>query len=220
MIKISPSILSCDYSRMGEEFENMKNCGADWLHIDVMDGHFVPNITLGAPIVKCMRKCSDLVFDVHLMISEPKKYIPDFIKAGADVITFHIESDSPVEETIDLIRESGCVASLSVKPATPVEEVYPYLDKLGMVLVMTVEPGFGGQGFMADMMSKVKKLREEIKRRNLNVDIQVDGGVSLKTVEQCAEAGANVLVAGSAIFGSDDPKATITEMRSLAAKHF
>lgn len=220
MIKISPSILSCDYSRMGEEFENMKNCGADWLHIDVMDGHFVPNITLGAPIVKCMRKCSDLVFDVHLMISEPKKYIPDFIKAGADVITFHIESDSPVEETIDLIRESGCVASLSVKPATPVEEVYPYLDKLGMVLVMTVEPGFGGQGFMADMMSKVKKLREEIKRRNLNVDIQVDGGVSLKTVEQCAEAGANVLVAGSAIFGSDDPKVTITEMRSLAAKHF
>lgn len=220
MIKISPSILSCDYSRMGEEFENMKNCGADWLHIDVMDGHFVPNITLGAPIVKCMRKCSDLVFDVHLMISDPKKYIPDFIKAGADVITFHIESDSPVEETIDLIRESGCVASLSVKPATPVEEVYPYLDKLGMVLVMTVEPGFGGQGFMADMMPKVKKLREEIKRRNLNVDIQVDGGVSLKTVEQCAEAGANVLVAGSAIFGSDDPKVTITEMRSLAAKHF
>ena len=220
MVKISPSILSCDYSKMGEEFENMKKCGADWLHIDVMDGHFVPNITLGAPIVKCMRKCSDLVFDVHLMISDPKKYIPDFVKAGADVITFHIESDSPVEETIDLIRGSGCVASLSVKPGTPVEEVFPYLDKLGMVLVMTVEPGFGGQSFMADMMPKVKKLREEITRRGLDTDIQVDGGVSLDTVEVCAEAGANVIVAGSAVFGSSDPKATIAELRNLAAKHF
>lgn len=220
MIKISPSILSCDYSKMGEEFENMKKCGADWLHIDVMDGHFVPNITLGAPIVKCMRKCSDLVFDVHLMISDPKKYIPDFVKAGADVITFHIESESPVEETIDLIRESGCIASLSVKPGTPVEEVFPYLDKLGMVLVMTVEPGFGGQSFMADMMPKVKKLREEINRRGLECDIQVDGGVSLKTVEVCAEAGANVLVAGSAIFGSEDPKETITQLKTLAAKYF
>lgn len=220
MIKISPSILSCDYSKMGEEFENMKRCGADWLHIDVMDGHFVPNITLGAPIVKCMRKSSDLVFDVHLMISDPKKYIPDFVKAGADVITFHIESDSPVEETINLIRDSGCIAALSVKPGTPIEAVFPYLDKLGMVLVMTVEPGFGGQSFMADMMPKVKKLREEITERGLDIDIQVDGGVSLKTVEACAEAGANVLVAGSAIFGSDDPQKTILELRTLAAKYF
>lgn len=220
MVKISPSILSCDYSRMGEEFENMKKCGADWLHIDVMDGHFVPNITLGAPVVKCMRKCSDLIFDVHLMISEPQKYIPDFAKAGADVITFHIESDSPVDETIDLIKESGCVPALSVKPGTPVEEVFPYLDKLGMVLVMTVEPGFGGQSFMADMMPKVEKLRAEITRRGLDVDIQVDGGVSLKTVEQCAKAGANVLVAGSAVFGADDPKEAISSLRSLAAKYF
>ncbi len=179
-----------------------------------MDGHFVPNITLGAPIVKCMRKCSDLVFDVHLMISDPKKYIPDFVKAGADIITFHVESDSPVEETVDLIRSLGCKAALSVKPKTPVEVVFPYLDKLSMVLVMTVEPGFGGQSFMADMMDKVKLLRAECEKRGLDTDIQVDGGINEKNAGLAVESGANVLVAGSAIFGSADPKATIASLRN------
>lgn len=220
MIKISPSILSCDYSKMGEEFVKMKQCGADWLHIDVMDGHFVPNITLGAPIVKCMRKHSDLVFDVHLMISDPLKYIPDFIRAGADVICFHVESDSPIEETIELIRSSGKIAALAVKPGTPVEKVFPYLNHLGMVLIMTVEPGFGGQSFMADMMPKITALRCECERRGLDMDIQVDGGISPETVETAAKAGANVLVAGSAIFGSDDPKETISLLRSKAAQYF
>ena len=214
MIKISPSILSCDYSKMGEEFKRMEECGADWLHIDVMDGHFVPNITLGAPIVKCMRKCSSLVFDVHLMISDPKKYIPDFVKAGADIITFHIESDSPAEETIDLIRSLGCKAALSVKPKTPVEVVFPFLEKLSMVLVMTVEPGFGGQSFMADMLDKVKVLRAECERRGLDTDIQVDGGINEQNAGLAVLSGANVLVAGSAVFGSKDAKATIASLKN------
>lgn len=217
MIKISPSILSSDYGKLDKELKRMQDCGADMLHIDVMDGHFVPNITLGAPIVKCIRKSSTLPFDVHLMISDPYKYIPDFVKAGSDIITFHIESDSDTEKTIDLITASGKKAGLSVKPNTPVEEVFPYLDKLSMVLVMTVEPGFGGQSFMEDVMPKIRALKAEIKKRGLDIDIQVDGGINSETISIAAKAGANVFVSGNAIFSSADPEATIRDFKMKAS---
>lgn len=216
MIKISPSILSSDYGNLSSELKRMEACGADMLHIDVMDGHFVPNITLGAPIVKCIRKSSSLPFDVHLMISDPYKYIPDFVNAGSDIITFHAEADSDIEKTIDLILASGKKAGLSVKPKTPVEAVYPYLDKLSMVLVMTVEPGFGGQSFMEDMMPKVSAVRSEIDRRGLDVDIQVDGGINKDTISIAAKAGANVFVSGNAIFSSDDAEKTIADFKARA----
>lgn len=217
MIKISPSILSSDYGNLSSELKRMEACGADMLHIDVMDGHFVPNITLGAPIVKCIRKSSTLPFDVHLMISDPYKYIPDFVNAGSDIITFHAEADSDIEKTIDLILASGKKAGLSVKPKTPGEAVYPYLDKLSMVLVMTVEPGFGGQSFMEDMMPKVSAVRSEIDRRGLDVDIQVDGGINKDTISIAAKAGANVFVSGNAIFSSDDAKKTIADFKARAS---
>lgn len=217
MIKISPSILSSDYGNLSSELKRMEACGADMLHIDVMDGHFVPNITLGAPIVKCIRKSSTLPFDVHLMISDPYKYIPDFVNAGSDIITFHAEADSDIEKTIDLILASGKKAGLSVKPKTPVEAVYPYLDKLSMVLVMTVEPGFGGQSFMEDMMPKVSAVRSEIDRRGLDVDIQVDGGINRDTISIAAKAGANVFVSGNAIFSSDDAEKTIADFKARAS---
>lgn len=217
MIKISPSILSSDYGNLSSELKRMEACGADMLHIDVMDGHFVPNITLGAPIVKCIRKSSTLPFDVHLMISDPYKYIPDFVNAGSDIITFHAEADSDIEKTIDLILASGKKAGLSVKPKTPVEAVYPYLDKLSMVLVMTVEPGFGGQSFMEDMMPKVSAARSEIDRRGLDVDIQVDGGINKDTISIAAKAGANVFVSGNAIFSSDNAEKTIADFKAIAS---
>lgn len=215
-IQISPSILSADYGNLETELRRITAAGADMVHIDVMDGHFVPNITLGAPIVKCIRHATDLPFDVHLMISDPQKYIPDFLSAGADSITFHIESDGDTAETVDLILRSGKKAAIAVKPATPIETVYPYLDKISMVLVMTVEPGFGGQSFMEDMMPKIVALRQECARRGIeNMDVQVDGGIGAKTIAVAAKAGANVFVSGNALFSSADMQKTIAEFKAL-----
>lgn len=211
-IKISPSMLASDYANLETELKKCENGGADLIHLDVMDGHFVPNISIGAPVIKAMKAVCSVPFDVHLMISEPLKYIDDFADAGADIITFHTECDSDTEKTIDKILASGCKAALAVKPNTPVEEVYPYLDRLSMVLIMTVEPGFGGQSFMESTMPKIVKLREKCPE----LDIQVDGGINTETVKIAGRAGANVFVAGSAVFKSDNPSETIMILKKNA----
>lgn len=210
---ISPSILASDFSRLAEEIESIENAGADLVHIDVMDGMFVPNITLGAPVIKCLKGKTSLPFDVHLMIEEPIRYIDDFASAGADIITFHIEAAEDIEATIEKIKESGCKPAISIKPNTPADVVFPYLQDLYMVLVMTVEPGFGGQSFMPETMPKVKAIREEATKRNIDLRIQVDGGIDDKTVSTVTENGADVIVAGSYIFKATDRSVPIKALR-------
>ena len=201
MIKLAPSILSADFAQLGAQVKQIEEAGAQYLHIDVMDGHFVPNISFGAPIMKSIRKLSNLVFDVHLMIAEPYRYIDDFAKAGADIITFHVNSDSDVKATLEKIKSHGIRSGLAVNPDIDVSLLYPYREYLDMVLIMSVYAGFGGQSYIDDVNEKIKEAREFF---GPDIDIQVDGGINLKNKDVPVSYGANVLVAGTAVFGADN----------------
>ena len=214
MAILSPSILSCDYMNMQRDFEACKEYGCKWLHVDIMDGHFVPNLSFGYSLVKAMRPITDLVLDVHLMIDTPIKYAEEFCKAGADYLTIHVEADTPenIKKTLELIRSLGVKPGIVVKPKTPAEAIREYLPMVDLVLVMTVEPGFGGQKFMADMMPKLKELRTMLDEVNPACHLEVDGGVDLNTGITCKENGADVLVAGSAYFKAADKAAFVAEI--------
>ena len=216
MAILSPSILSCDYMNMQRDFEACKEYGCKWLHVDIMDGHFVPNLSFGYSLVKAMRPITDLVLDVHLMIDTPIKYAEEFCKAGADYLTIHVEADTPenIRKTLELIRSLGVKPGIVVKPKTPASAVAEYLPMVDLVLVMTVEPGFGGQKFMADMMPKVKELRTMLDEVNPSCHLEVDGGVDLNTCVTCKENGADVLVAGSAYFKATDKATFVKEIEA------
>lgn len=217
MIKVAPSILSADFVNLERDIRHLQECGADYVHIDVMDGLFVPNISIGIPVVSAIRKITNLPLDVHLMIDRPLRYVDQFCDAGADILTIHAEADT-VENNIAAlkrIREKGVRAAISLKPGTPAQAIDPYMDLMDMILVMTVEPGFGGQKFMEDMMPKVRALRKIIDVRCPDCELEVDGGVNAQTAKICVESGANVLVAGSALFKAPDTAAFIDTLHAI-----
>ena len=217
MIKISPSILSADFSRLGEDVQAVDRAGADYIHIDVMDGHFVPNITIGPLVVEALRKVTDKPLDVHLMIENPDLYIADFAKAGADIITVHQEAVPHLHRTVQLIKSLGKKAGVSLNPATPVETLDIILDELDLVLIMSVNPGFGGQSFIPSALDKIRALRQRITERGLSTELEVDGGVKIDNIREVVAAGADVLVAGSAVFNTENYAATMTALRENAA---
>lgn len=213
MIKIAPSILSADFANLQKDIQDVEQGGADYIHIDVMDGHFVPNITIGPLVVEAIRPITTLPLDVHLMIEDPDTYIPAFAKAGADIISVHVEACRHLHRTVQLIKAEGVKAGVVINPATPVESIIPILDDVDLVLLMTVNPGFGGQAFIESVLPKISQVRSLITERGLSVEVEVDGGVNPETAARCVEAGADVLVAGSAIYQQADRKKAISSIR-------
>ena len=214
MVKISPSVLAADLSNLASEVKDIEASGADMVHLDVLDGMFVTNISFGLPVIQSLRSKTNIIFDVHLMIDAPERYADRFIEAGADILTFHLEACKDSSDLLSRIREQGVMAGISIKPGTLVEEVYPYLDQCDMVLVMTVEPGYGGQKLIPETLEKVTKIKAEAERRGLNIEIQVDGGINGENAKDAISAGATILVAGSSVFGKTDRRAAIDALRN------
>ncbi|MCE5296375.1 MAG: ribulose-phosphate 3-epimerase [Euryarchaeota archaeon] len=215
MIKIAPSILSADFSKLGIEVRRLEECGADWVHVDIMDGIFVPNITIGPSVVSSLRPHTSLPFDVHLMITRPERYIKDFASAGSDYITVHVEATESVKGCIDQIHSLGRKAGISLNPATPFDKVEPYIEDIELLLVMTVNPGFGGQSFMSEVVPKISEARKVRDERGLSYEIEIDGGINSTTGRKCVDSGATVLAAGSALFKAKDMKSEIASWKSF-----